>query len=396
MAKDSFKIFALIIAALIIFAADFYWDNLRGAGAAFRQPKTDIVTLLDNSSQMVSNSTNIPLKLPQGFSIEIFAKDLEGARVMQFDGQGNMWVSRSRNSVITLLEIKDGKVVAQNDVIRNLKTPHGLAIDPDDPYILYYAEESKISKVRLYSDGREEKIADLPASRLGGHTSRTIGFGPDGRLYVSVGSTCNVCVEKDSRFASIFSIDKNGQNFKAIAKGLRNSVFFDWNLITGKLWATEMGRDQLGDDIPPDEINIIEENKDYGWPNCYGKNITDPFNQTAVVCTTKTPSAVDLQAHSAPLGISFISGEGWPEEIRGDAIVAFHGSWNRTNPTGYKLVRLVLDDSGSYLQTQDFITGWLQDSQALGRPVDVLVQENGVMYVSDDFAGVIYKIKYNQ
>lgn len=395
MYKDSLKILALIVVALVIFTADFYWDNLRGAGAVFRKPKVDIVTLLNTSSGEVGNSTDIPLMLPAGFSIEIFAKDLEGARAMVFDGEGNMWVSRSKKSVITLLEIEEGEVVAQNDVIRNLRTPHGLAIDPEDPLTLYYAEESRISKIKLYSGSPPQKIADLPATKLGGHTSRTIGFGPDSRLYVSVGSTCNVCVEKDPRFASMFSLDKNGKDFKSLAIGLRNSVFFAWNPLNGKLWATEMGRDQLGDDIPPDEINIVEEGQDYGWPYCYGKNIIDPFNQIAVVCPTKAPSTVDLQAHSAPLGIDFIVGDGWPSEMQGDAIVAFHGSWNRTEPTGYKLVRLILDENGNYVETKDFITGWLEEGRASGRPVGVLIQENGTMYVSDDFAGVIYRIRYS-
>jgi glucose/arabinose dehydrogenase len=393
--QEILKIIALVAIALVVFAADFYWDNLRGAGSAFGKPRADIVTLFDNSSDTVANTTDIPLMLPAGFNIEIFAKNLDGARVMQFDGQGNMWVSRSRKSVVTLLEITDGKVTSQNDIFRNLQTPHGLAIDPDDPFSLYIAEESRVSKVRLYSDALLEKIIDLPKTLLGGHTSRTIGFGPDGRLYVSIGSTCNVCVEKDQRFASIFTLNKNGGDFQSFAKGLRNSVFFAWNPVTNKLWATEMGRDQLGDDIPPDEVNIVEKDKDYGWPYCYGKNNLDPFNKVAVVCSTMTPSVVDLQAHSAPLGIDFVAGESWPEDLRGDAIVAFHGSWNRSEPTGYKLVRLVLDNQGNYIATQDFITGWLQDGQALGRPAGVKIYDNAI-YVSDDFAGVIYRIWYSE
>ncbi|MBI2607614.1 MAG: PQQ-dependent sugar dehydrogenase [Candidatus Doudnabacteria bacterium] len=393
--KNEFnKILALIAVALVIFAVDFYWDNLRGASTVFSGPKKDIVTLLDDSSKEITNSTDFPLNLPAGFKIEIFAKNVDGARDMAFDGFGNLWVSRSKSSAVTLLEIKNGKVVSQNDIFKNLDTPHGLAIDPDNDLMLYIAEENRVSRVALYSEDRLNKVLDLPTPIFGGHTSRTIRFGPDGRLYISVGSTCNVCQEKDPRFAAMYSVNKDGGDFQMLATGLRNSVFFDWNPGDDKLWATDMGRDRLGDNIPPDEINLVEQGNDYGWPYCYGRNIMDPFNTFGVACSTKTPSKVDLPAHSAPLGIGFVPAtKAWPEEMQGNMIVAFHGSWNRSEPTGYKLVRVVVDDQNNFVGIHDFITGWLQDGEALGRPVGVLFRD-GALYVSDDFAGVIYKITY--
>lgn len=382
--------------ALVIFTVDYYWDSLRNATPVFSGHKNDIVTLLDASSQKNGNATDFPLSMPAGFNIEIFAQDLEGVRDMVFDGLGNMWVSRSRESTITLLEIQDGKVKNQNDVFTRLNTPHGLAVDPQDPLMLYIAEEDKISRLRVYTEDRLNKVLDLPKTTVGGHTSRTIRFGPDERLYVSVGSTCNTCVEKDPRFASIFSVDRDGGKFEQIAVGLRNSVFFTWNPNDNQLWATDMGRDRLGDDLPPDEINMVENNKDYGWPYCYGDNVLDPFNTFGIACSTKTPAKVNLQAHSAPLGIQFVSADsGWPEQMQGNMIVAYHGSWNRSEPTGYKLVRIVIDKENNFVEIQDFVTGWLQGTQALGRPSGILMH-NEAMYVSDDFAGVIYKITYEE
>ncbi|MBX4191802.1 MAG: PQQ-dependent sugar dehydrogenase [Candidatus Doudnabacteria bacterium] len=318
---------------------------------------------------------------------------------MAIDTQGNMWVSRTSAGVITKLEIKDGKVISKNDIIRNLKNPHGLAFDPQGSTSLYYAEENKITKIAINSDDKGQKIADLPSG--GGHFTRTLRFGPDDRLYVSIGSSCNVCRESDERRAAIYSMKKDGSDFKQYAKGLRNTVFFTWSYLDGKMWGTDMGRDNLGDNTPPEEINILEEGKNYGWPNCYGKNIHDDnFDKNTYIrnpCMEpyETAPKVEMQAHSAPLGLAFIPEEGWPEEYWYDLIVAFHGSWNRSEKTGYKLVRIKLDSKGNYEGTEDFIYGWLQNGKALGRPVDVIVQPGGIIYVSDDSAGIIYKISYH-
>jgi len=218
-----------------------------------------------------------------------------------------------------------------------------------------------------------------------------------------VGSTCNVCNEKDWRRAKILVSNTDGSDLKVFASGLRNSVFMALHPVTQQVWATEMGRDLLGDDIPPDEINIVEEGKFYGWPTCYGKNIHDTnFDKNTYIrnpCDEKfgeIPSYIDLQAHSSPLGLAFIPANSmWPEEYWNDLLVAYHGSWNRTEPTGYKIMRFLLDEKGNYVGREDFISGWLtKDNRALGRPVDILIQPNGTMYISDDKAGVIYRVVY--
>jgi glucose/arabinose dehydrogenase len=401
MIKNLLKLVGLLVLFAVILLVAFYWRDLRGIWPVLKKSPGNIVEVIENNNnpQPWQNVTDFPLKLPDNFKIEIFAKNLPGARVMAFGGDGSMWVTRTSAGAVTKLTIKDGKVVSQADVfnLTKLRGPHGIAFDPQNPQIFYLAEEHRISKIMLDTEISPQKIADLP-TQGGGHSTRTIEFGPDDRLYVSIGSSCNVCDENDPRRAAIYVMDKDGKNFKQYAKGLRNSVFFDWSEVDGSMWATDMGRDLLGDDTPPDEINVIKEGGNYGWPICYGKNIHDTnFDKKTYIrnpCQEpfETPSKVDLQAHSAPLGLDFVPEEGWPEEYWYDLIVAFHGSWNRSTPTGYKLVRIKLDEKGNYQGTEDFITGWLASNGALGRPVDVLIQPGGVMYVSDDKAGVIYKI----
>ncbi len=336
------------------------------------------------------------LKIPRGFKLEILASGLTDARALVQDQFGNFWVSRPSKGVVTTLEMGDGKVRRQVDVFKNLKQPHGLALDPKYPFNLYIAETDKISVVPLYSDGEIRKIADLPSGS--GHFTRTLGFGPDNRLYVSIGSSCNVCLESDSRRAKIFSMNPDGTDFREHARGLRNSVFFTWNYVDGSMWATEMGRDLLGDNLPPDEINIIESGKNYGWPTCYGKNIHDTefdkntYIRNPCMAPFESPSYIDIPAHSAPLGLAFVPEEGWPEEYWYNLLVAYHGSWNRSTPTGYKIVRMKLDAKGNYSGSEDFISGWLDGKAVSGRPVDLLIQPGGNLYITDDFAGVIYKL----
>lgn len=207
-----------------------------------------------------------------------------------------------------------------------------------------------------------------------------------------------MCNEEDDRRAKILIVNLDGTNIQEYAKGLRNTVFMAMNPNTKQLWGTDMGRDLLGDDLPPDEINIISEGKNYGWPVCYGKNIHDDnFDKNTYIrnpCMEplETASHVDLQAHSAPLGLAFVKGTSLPTEFQNDLLVAFHGSWNRSEKTGYKIVRIQLDTQGNYLATEDFITGWLS-SKVLGRPVDIKVGPDKAVYISDDSAGVIYRLQ---
>src|SRR3989344_3565664 len=406
------KKLALIIILLILviaagWAASFKWKNFRGVGPALLEPPEDITKVINTTSLpaqtgMPASPAGGPLKLPPRFSIEIFAKDLPGARVMRLDSFGNMWVSRTSKGAVSLLEIgkESGAVRHQEDVFKNLRNPHGLAFDPDFPFALYIAEEHQIRRIGTYSEDPGQTILELPSG--GGHFTRTLGFGPDKKLYISVGSSCNVCREANPWRATILRHDLQEGKTEVFAKGLRNAVFFAWHPVTKKLWATEMGRDLLGDNLPPDEINIVEDPStnseqagNFGWPTCYGKNIHDTaFDKKTYIrnpCMEpfEKDSYINIPAHSAPLGLAFFpqearlpDGQGWPKEFHDDLLVAYHGSWNRDEPTGYKIVRIRLDSQGNYESTdsagspqvEDFITGWLTPEGALGRPVDILIQ----------------------
>lgn len=345
------------------------------------------------------NRTDLPLKIPAGFSISYFAKNLADARVIAPDFMGNIWVSRPNAGVVTLLELKDGQVVNQSDTLRRLNAPHGLAFDPDAPNIMYIGEESRISKIALYTEGNYEKIVDLPSG--GQHSTRTLLFGKDGQLYVHIGSSCNICVEGDKKRGTIHVLNKNGSNFREFASGLRNSVFLTNHPVTGELWATDNGRDRLGDDIPPDEVNIVKAGEFYGWPYCYGNKIQDTsfdFSEDAhQICQNSESPKIEIQAHSAPLGLAFFpENSAWPEEYWNNLLVAYHGSWNRTQPTGYKIVRYKFDRDGNLLGQEDFITGWFTNNKVLGRPVDIKIQPDGKIYISDDKLGVIYLVTLTQ
>jgi glucose/arabinose dehydrogenase len=300
-------------------------------------------------------------------------------------------------------ENNDGKADKTVPIITGLNNPHGLLVRcmEETACQLYVAETDAVSvydydPAAMTASNRREIIA-LPSD--GGHFTRTLAttmVDGEEKLLISVGSSCNVCLESDARRASILVSDLDGGNLITYARGLRNSVFMAKHPVTGEIWATENGRDWLGDDLPPDEINVIKENGNYGWPICYGQNIHDgEFDKNTYIrnpCMEpfESPSHIDLQAHSAALGIGFF-GPDWPEEYRYDALVAFHGSWNRSVPTGYKVARLKLDTGGNFLGMEDFISGWMTaEGAALGRPVAILVRPDGI-FISDDKAGVVYR-----
>lgn len=388
-----------------------YQKGIEGVGPALFKPPEDITKIL--------NTTGMPLSLPPGFSIAIFAKELGAPRVLAFDPSGNLVTSIPAEGRIVALpdENHDGVADRVITIVEGLRRPHGLAFKCDirregvGQCKIFIAEEDAVSVFDYdwltMSGTHKKKIIDLPWG--GNHVTRTLLFLPppnDHKLLISVGSTCNVCHESDPRRATILVANDDGTGLKEYAKGLRNAVFMTVNPFTTNVWATEMGRDWLGDDLPPDEINIIEEGKNYGWPICYGKNMHDTnFDRNMYIrnpCEEpfETPSAIDLPAHSAPLGLAFIEAydwiDSWPEEYIANLLVSYHGSWNRSNSTGYKIVRHKFDTHGTYLGEEDFIAGWLTKEGALGRPVDLLFNQAGTLFISDDKAGVIYRVVYHK
>lgn len=391
----------IAISALLVILAGLIWNSRNPAPlpppAQFSPPPLVAPSPAPPAIRPAQNSTGLPLALPAGFSISIFAKNLGAPRDLVLDPAGRVLASITAEGKVVALEDADADGVAETarTILSGLSAPHGLAFNcATAPCTLYVAETARVSAYAYDAASARttflKKIADLPDD--GGHFTRTLLFLPppnDKKLLVSVGSSCNVCIESDWRRAKILIYDTETGVLEAFAGGLRNAVFMTRHPVTGAIWATEMGRDWLGDDLPPDEINIIEEGKFYGWPYCYGKNIWDrTFDASPAAsahCSAAAPSRIDIPAHSAPLGLAF-----WGNDL----LVAYHGSWNRSVPTGYKVVRHKFDASGTYLGAEDFITGWLTpQNEVLGRPVDILVAENDTIFISDDKAGVIYRMR---
>lgn len=336
--------------------------------------------------------TERTLMAPPGFRVSVFAAGLKGPRFMAFDKNGVLFVSLTQEGRIVALPGTEGngEFVREAVFASGLDRPHGLIFRDDG---LVVAETGRLillsdSRGGLEADTKKVITDDMPMG--GGHFTRTVVEGPDGAMYVSAGSSCNVCVEKDGRRAAVLRF--SGGRAAVFAKGLRNSVGLAFHPATKELWGVDNGRDLLGDDIPPDELNRIVGGGDYGWPYCYGKKIADPEFGSKERCEGTVPSSVDIQAHSAPLGIAFGYGLKFPEAYRDALYAAYHGSWNRTVPTGYKLVAIPFKDGSPSGGPVDIITGWLKDGVAWGRPVDPVVGKDGALYLSDDYAGAIYRI----
>jgi glucose/arabinose dehydrogenase len=359
-----------------------------------------------------------PLDVPAGFSATIYSRETPGARALTRDPKGVMLVSLTSVGKIVALPDYDQNGMADETkvVLEGLDHPHGLLIlcpqtgsvsADQDACLLYVAESGMLASYHYDADTLtvkdREELGALP-TQGGGHFTRTLLLHPNGEeILVSVGSSCNVCEEEDEKRATVLSFNLENKTLSAFATGLRNTVFMATDPVTGKVWGTDNGRDVIGDDIPPDEVNVIEKNKFYGWPYCYGNNVYDTdFNkENEEICRGATPPHIELQAHSAALGIAFIPEEGFPEDMRNDVLLAYHGSWNRSTPTGYKVVRFDLA-SGGERQSEggplNFLSGFLaegaDEDAAIGRPVGILAEPGGIVYVTDDKAGAVYRIAY--
>ena len=374
--------------------------------SSFHLPLLFLIALLASADFAHAEKTRFDLsqlKVPPGFHISVFAEDVDGARMMVFSPGGVLLVSESgEGKVVALPESKhSGKAERTVTVLEGLNEPHGLAFYEGK---LYVAENDKVRRYdwdegHLHASN-PKTLTVLPAG--GGHSTRSLLF-HGGKMYVSAGSSCNVCIEKDSRRAAVMEFNPDGSGQKIFAKGLRNAVGLALNPKTDTVWVTVNGRDWLGDDLPPETIyDLGKDGGDAGWPFCYGDrvpdaNFTKPGDNR---CKSVLEPKVQMQAHSAPLGLAFYEGSQFPADYQNNIFIAFHGSWNRNVPTGYKVVRVKLDDKGQPQGgAQDFITGWLAPGETkkgrwMGRPVGIVFGGDGTMYLSDDSGGVIYRITY--
>jgi glucose/arabinose dehydrogenase len=347
-----------------------------------------------------ANDANIAqLKVPAGFAVNKFAGDLGKPRIITISSTGNVYTSDREAGIVMLLQDTNGDGVAETKkTVANIEQAHGLAIKDSK---LYIAAVRKLYVATILSDGSLGQptvlMDDLPDA--GQHPNRTLAFGPDGKMYLSIGSTCNSCPEPNKMNATMIQADPDGSNRKIFARGLRNTIGFGWHPQTKEFWGMDHGIDWLGDDEQKEELNLLKENGNYGWPYIFGEGKYNPGDRPPGDTTYQqylqltTLPVITYQAHAAPMQMAFYNGTMFPSEYQNDAFIAMRGSWNRSKAVGYKVVRIHFEN-GKPTRFDDFLTGFLIDNNRshFGRLVGVAVHKDGSLLVSDDTNGVIYRV----
>ncbi|GAC1542402.1 MAG: sorbosone dehydrogenase family protein [Herpetosiphon sp.] len=333
-----------------------------------------------------------PLTAPSGFEVSVLATGLGAARGMALDRDGRVYVTDiDGGRVLRLAETPDAQGLRAAEVVASkLNQPHGIVFHDDQMYV---GETQQIVRFVRNGAGWGSKEIVIPKLPTGGHRTRSMVFGADGKLYVSVGSSCNVCIEQDERRAAIWQYNADGSGGRLFSRGLRNAVGIAVRPGSNEIWVTNNGRDNMGDDVPPDTLNVLKDGEDFGWPRCHAGRIVDPEFGRERGCAGAAKATQEIQAHSAPLGLAFYEGRGFAEPYRTSLFVAFHGSWNRSIATGYKVARMSVDAQGRPGPVEDFVVGWYRNGAAWGRPVDILVAPDGSLLVSDDMGGRIFRIE---
>jgi glucose/arabinose dehydrogenase len=335
------------------------------------------------------------LTLPPGFRIAVYAADVPNARQMALGPPGVVFVGSNAAGKVYAVVDRDGGNRTVHVVASGLTMPSGIAFRDG---ALYVAAVNRILRYRDVARDpahppKPEVVTDAYPSDPH-HGWKFIAFGPDGRLYVPVGAPCNICTPPGPLHATITRLDLAGGRPEVVARGVRNSVGFDFDPANGDLWFTDNGRDWLGDDQPPDELNhLTKVGEHFGFPFCHGNGLRDPEHNAGHACSEFTPPARELGPHVAAIGMRFYTGRMFPEKYRGGVFIAEHGSWNRSTPIGYR-VSFVKIENGRATSYEPFAAGWLKGGAASGRPADVLVMPDGALLVSDDKAGRIYRITY--
>lgn len=356
-----------------------------------------VLFLSCKAGKVDETENNLGINLPNGFKISVFADNVPNARGMAVGANGTLFVgSKGEGKVYAVVDTNgDFRADVVHTLVKNVKQPAGVAFKDGS---LYYSAISKIYRL----DNIEANLAEPPTPVLvtdafptdEHHGWKYIAFGPDGKLYVPVGAPCNICDEEDSIFSTITRINPDGSGLEIVAHGVRNTVGFDWHPTTGELWFTENGTDWMGDDIPPCELNrMAQVGQHYGFPYCHGNDIPHQDFTGGRNCNDYIKPVQNLDPHVAPLGMLFYTGNMFPAEYRNQVLIAEHGSWNRSTKIGYRvmMVKLNGNESAGY---SDFATGWLDGDDVKGRPVDLIQWHDGSVLLSDDHAGMIYRISY--
>ncbi len=357
---------------------------------------------ISNSFASSDNHKDIlkQLQLPKDFSISIYADNVPNARTLALSENGVLYIgTRQQGSVYAVKDSNgDGFADKYYIIAKDLYMPNGVAYKNGD---LFVAETNRILRFKqidhhLDNPLKPDVIYDnLPSDKR--HGWKYLRFGPDGKLYTAVGAPCNVCLPKKEIYSSLVRFNPDGSEFEILARGIRNSVGFDWQPKTKQLFFTDNGRDHLGDNLPPDELNKWSKNKQhFGFPYCHGGIIADPKFAEDRKCAEFTAPEWKFKAHMAPLGMRFYTGKQFPKRFVNQLFVAQHGSWNRTIPHGYRIA-LVKFNKGKPVLEQSFITGWLTtEGKVLGRPTDILQMPDGSLLIADDTLGVVYRVEYKK
>jgi glucose/arabinose dehydrogenase len=358
-----------------------------------------LTSIYCNSYDGPAAGGNGDIQLPPGFKIDVYAAKVPGARSMALSESGILFVgTMSTGKVYAVLDTnKDYKADKIITIASGLNTPNGVALKNGDLYVAEISRVIKYPDIENHLNNPPSPVVvndGFPTSTH--HGWKFIRFGPDGKLYVPVGVPCNICLNDDKRFGTIMRMNSDGSDLEIFASGIRNTVGFDWSSTDNVLWFTDNGRDMLGDNVPPDELNRAPEmGMNFGFPFMHGKDIRDPEYGNGVDLSKFTKPVLELGPHVASLGMRFYTGNMFPAEYKNSIFIAEHGSWNRSKKIGYRVTFVKLDGNNPVSYTP-FATGWLQGESVSGRPVDVQQMQDGSLLVSDDYAGMIYRISYSK